>query len=56
MKLEELTRVWNALQKPYRLSVCYEVRVVLLDTTLERTPARVLTKTEQYVQIGGGTP
>ena len=32
LSLEERTRVWNAVQKPYRLSVAYEVRVVNLDT------------------------
>ena len=32
MTLEEHTRVWNAVQKPYRLSVSYEVRVVNLDS------------------------
>lgn len=29
--LEERARVWYAIQKPYRLSVTYEVRVVNLD-------------------------
>lgn len=32
LSLEERTRVWHAVQRPYRLSVCYEVRVVNLDT------------------------
>lgn len=32
LTLEELTRVWHAVQKPYRLSLTYEVRVVNLDT------------------------
>jgi hypothetical protein len=27
MDLEEITRVWEALQEPYRLSVCYQVRI-----------------------------
>jgi len=30
-RLEERARVWYAIQKPYRLSVTYEVRVVNLD-------------------------
>jgi len=33
LSLEERTRVWHAVQKPYRLSVAYEVRVVNLDST-----------------------
>ena len=32
LSLEERTRVWNAVHKPYRLSVSYEVRVVNLDS------------------------
>lgn len=32
LSLEERTRVWHAVQKPYRLSVAYEVRVVNLDS------------------------
>jgi len=31
LSLEERSRVWYAIQKPYRLSVSYEVRVVNLD-------------------------
>ncbi|MBI3785385.1 MAG: DUF4255 domain-containing protein [Deltaproteobacteria bacterium] len=27
LTLEELTRIWEARREPYRLSVCYEVRV-----------------------------
>jgi hypothetical protein len=36
LTLEELTLVWQALREPYRLSVCYEVRVTRLDSL--RTP------------------
>lgn len=40
LTLEERTRVWHAVQKPYRLSVTYEVRVVNLDAekTVQSTP------------------
>lgn len=38
LTLEERTRVWWAIQKPYRLSLNYEVRVVNLDAlTRQRT-------------------
>ncbi len=30
--LNELTEVWSALQKPYRLSVCYKVQNVSIDS------------------------
>ena len=33
LTLEDRARVWYAIQKPYRLSVNYEVRVVNLDAT-----------------------
>ena len=35
LSLEDRSRVWYAIQKPYRLSVNYEVRVVNLDATEE---------------------
>lgn len=46
--LEELTRVWNAFNIPYRLSVCYQVRIVFIDSAVERTVARVREKVNQY--------
>lgn len=36
LSLEELTRIWEALQEPYRLSVCYHVSVARIDSL--RTP------------------
>jgi hypothetical protein len=35
LSLEELARVWQALETSYRLSVCYTVRVAMLDSTSE---------------------
>ena len=29
---EDLARIWTALTKPYRLSVCYEIRMALIDS------------------------
>lgn len=42
LTLEELTRIWEALQAAYRLSVCYEVRVVRLSSTRTVTATRVV--------------
>lgn len=50
LELEELTRIWNALQTPYRLSVGYEVRIALLESQIGRTPSRVETKIDVYQQ------
>ena len=41
MTLEQQTQVWNALGQPYRLSACYEVRMVLIDSLTERPTTRV---------------
>ncbi len=39
LDLEERTRVWHSVQRPYRLSLSYEVRVVNLDSLeVERRP------------------
>lgn len=50
-KLEDLTRIWNALQTPYRLSVCYEVRVVPIESTLTQATIRAKTRTNLYAPL-----
>jgi len=50
-KLEDLTRIWNALQTPYRLSVCYEVRVVPIESKREQDSPRASTKTDTFTQV-----
>jgi hypothetical protein len=37
LSLEDRTRVWNSLQRPYRLSVVYEARVANVDTLTQQT-------------------
>ena len=49
--LEELTRIWNALQSPYRLSVCYEVRIALLRSAIRRDAPRVSQKVDVFSQV-----
>lgn len=46
--LEELTRIWNSFNNPYRLSVPYEVRLVGIDSAIEQSISRVLEKENQY--------
>jgi hypothetical protein len=41
MRLDDRARVWWAINQPYRLSVNYEVRVVDIDPTVERTSAPI---------------
>ena len=48
MTLEELTRIWDALKEPYRLSVCYQVRVTRIDSERFPQSARVIERTEGF--------
>jgi hypothetical protein len=48
--LDELSRVWEALQEPYRLSVCYQVRLTRIDSTISTTGQPVLEMTSDYTQ------
>jgi hypothetical protein len=41
LSLEQTTQVWNALAQPYRLSACYEVRMVQIDSLTEQPTTRV---------------
>jgi hypothetical protein len=51
MTLEELTRIWNALQSPYRLSVCYEVRIALIESEIRTGMSRVTEKIDVFQQL-----
>jgi hypothetical protein len=42
LPIEEVTRMWEALREPYRLSVSYDVRVVRIDSTRIDPQSRVL--------------
>lgn len=50
-KLEDLTRIWNALQTPYRLSVCYEVRVVPIESSRSQETMRVRSRTDIFTPL-----
>jgi hypothetical protein len=49
LTIEERARVWYAIQKPYRLSVTYEVRVVNLDAIAAEQVHLTLQRTNQYL-------
>ena len=50
LSLEESTELWRAFDgRSYRLSVTYEVSVVLIDSSVTRTVTRVA---ERHVQVG----
>ena len=41
LSLDQQAQIWSALGQPYRLSACYEVRMVLIDSQTERVATRV---------------
>jgi hypothetical protein len=51
VSLEELTRVWQALEIPYRLSVCYIARVAIVESDQERFVAPVVFQRALYGTI-----
>jgi hypothetical protein len=50
--LEETARVWQALELSYRLSICYVVRVAMLDSTREQYLQPVLQKSTAFGETG----
>lgn len=55
LTLEEKSRVWSAIQKPYRLSLNYEVRVVDLDPTSFDTATPVTSRILEPAVPGGSS-
>ncbi len=51
LNLEEQTRIWNALQMSYRLSVSYEVRIALVDSQDTWDVSRVETQETLYEHL-----
>jgi len=51
VSLEETARVWQALELSYRLSVCYVVRVAMVDSTREQYVQPVLQKTGTFGEV-----
>jgi hypothetical protein len=53
LSLEELTRIWFSFSQPYRLSVPYTVRIVFIESSIERPARRVTEKVEDYARRPG---
>ncbi|CUI07402.1 DUF4255 domain-containing protein [Massilia sp. P8910] len=49
--IEELAKVWEAMQQPYRLSVCYEVRVARIDSQRRQAGGRVAERAADFGQL-----
>jgi hypothetical protein len=52
LSLENLTRVFWSVQRPYRLSLSYEIRVVNIDSEVSQLRAPVRTRTNDYAVRG----
>lgn len=54
--LRELAEVWEALKQPYRLSVCYEIRIARIDSRRTERTGRVLERTAEFEEntVGAG--
>ncbi len=50
--IEELAKVWEAMQQPYRLSVCYEVRVVDIESRRPLAAGKVLEREAGFAPAG----
>jgi len=50
--LEDITKLWCAFLRPFRLSVAYEVRAVLVDSDRSTRLERVRRKRLEFEQIG----
>ncbi len=53
LPLEDLGRIWEALQEPYRLSVCYQVRVVHIEPQVPTSGSRVVDRTAGFAPVPG---
>jgi hypothetical protein len=51
VSLEELTRVWQALEIPYRLSVCYIARVVIVDSEQQQSGQPIVYRRITYGRL-----
>lgn len=52
LSLEELTRIWSALQEPYQTSLTYEVQMIRIDSRRDpRAVAPVTTRESTYAQV-----
>ena len=54
LSLEELTRIWEALREPYRLSLSYQVRVTRIDSQRIPQNAWVVSEQADYGSVPNG--
>ena len=49
--VDEIAQVWEAMQQPYRLSVCYEVRAVQVDSERRLAGGRVVERRTDFAEV-----
>lgn len=53
LSLDDLTKIWNSLDTSLKLSVSYEVRVILIESERKKEVTRILEKNADYYQVKG---
>ena len=53
ISMEDITKLWSAFMRPYRLSMSYEVKVIYIDSERETGGERVRRKRIEYKQFSG---
>ncbi|MEJ2567459.1 MAG: DUF4255 domain-containing protein [candidate division WOR-3 bacterium] len=53
ISLDDLTKIWNSLDTPMKLSVGYEVRVVMVESERKKIVSRIVEKHDDYYQKAG---
>lgn len=53
LSLDDLTKIWGALDTPLMLSAFYEVRVIMIESEREKEFTRIEEKSTDYFQIKG---
>ena len=49
--VDEIAQVWEAMQQPYRLSVCYEVRAVQVDSERRLAGGRIVERRTDFAEV-----
>jgi hypothetical protein len=50
LSLDDMTKIWNSLDTTLRLSVCYEIRVIMIESEREKDVGRITEKDTHYSQ------
>jgi hypothetical protein len=53
ISMEDITKLWSAFSRPYRLSISYEIKVIYIDSERETEAERVRRKKIEYIQSTG---